>query len=107
MFCNPAPSAGAQRDGEIKMENDSDAAGLHDGATLGRRDIVVSRSGYHLVLRLGDGTHSLTLNDYFRRNAMGGYVRDEVRLVDGGLWTLAQLQARRKLATATATATVP
>ena len=25
MFCNPAPSAGAQREEEIKMENDSDA----------------------------------------------------------------------------------
>ena len=82
------------------MENDSDSAGFHDGGAFGARvaarDIVVSRAGYHLVLRLRGGTHSLTLNDYFRKNAMGGYVRDEVRLVDGGLWTLAQLQARRK-----------
>ncbi|WP_159917499.1 hypothetical protein [Pantoea sp. 18069] len=55
---------------------------------VGATDIVTSRSGNHLVLRLRNGTHSLTLHDYFRKNAEGAYVRDEVRLVDGMLWNL-------------------
>lgn len=58
------------------------------GAEVAASDIVASRHGDHLLLQLRGSGATVTIHDYFRKNAAGGYVADEVRFADGRLWQL-------------------
>ncbi|MNR48144.1 hemolysin-type calcium binding protein related domain protein [compost metagenome] len=55
---------------------------------LAASDIVASRRGDDLLLEVRGSAETVTIHDYFRKNAAGGYVADEVRFADGRLWQL-------------------
>ena len=55
---------------------------------LAPSDIVASRHGDHLLLQVRGSDQTITIHDYFRKNAAGAYVADEVRFADGRLWQL-------------------
>ncbi|MNV55410.1 hemolysin-type calcium binding protein related domain protein [compost metagenome] len=55
---------------------------------LAASDIVTSRRGDDLLLQVRGSAETVTIHDYFRKNAAGGYVADEVRFADGRLWQL-------------------
>ena len=58
------------------------------GEHVAASDIVASREGDHLLLQVRGSAQTVTIHDYFRKNAAGGYVADEVRFADGRLWQL-------------------
>lgn len=64
------------------------------GADVAAADIVASRAGDHLVLQRRGSAEQVTIQDYFRKNAAGGYVADEVRFADGRLWQMRPGQER-------------
>ena len=57
-------------------------------SALAPSDIVASRHGDHLLLQVRGSDQTITIHDYFRKNAAGAYVADEVRFADGRLWQL-------------------
>ena len=57
-------------------------------SALAPSDIVASRHGDHLLMQLRGSDQTITIHDYFRKNAAGAYVADEVRFADGRLWQL-------------------
>lgn len=58
------------------------------GADVAAGDILASRHGDHLLLQLRGSAQTFTVHDYFRKNAAGGYIADEVRFADGRLWQM-------------------
>lgn len=62
------------------------AIALQAGVTSS--DIVANRRRDDLVLRLRGSMQTITITDYFRKNAAGDYVVEEVRCVDGKLLNL-------------------
>ena len=57
-------------------------------SALAPSDIVASRHGDQLLLQVRGSDQTITIHDYFRKNAAGAYVADEVRFADGRLWQL-------------------
>ena len=75
------------------MENADDrrlngAADCPWGAEVAASEIVASRHGDHLLLQVRGSAETVTVHDYFRKNAAGGYIADEVRFADGRLWQM-------------------
>lgn len=64
------------------------AASAQAVRALAPGDIVASRHGDHLLLQVRGSDQTITIHDYFRKNAAGAYVADEVRFADGRLWQL-------------------
>ena len=64
------------------------AASAQAASALAPSDIVASRHGDHLLLQVRGSDQTITIHDYFRKNAAGAYVADEVRFADGRLWQL-------------------
>lgn len=65
------------------------------GEHVAASDIVASRHGDHLLLQVRGSADTVTIHDYFRKNAAGGYVADEVRFADGRLWQMRPGRAAR------------
>ncbi|MCP8473914.1 calcium-binding protein, partial [Pseudomonas triclosanedens] len=63
------------------------------GADIAASDIVATRSGDDLILRLKDSTDQITVQSYFNGDAAGSYRLEEVRFADGTAWNIAQVKA--------------
>lgn len=87
---------------ETACEHRLNGAAQPFGHAVAASDIVSSRQGDHLLLQLRGSTDTITVANYFRKNAAGGYVVEEVRWVDGMLCNLPARPAKAALA-ATAT----
>ena len=55
-------------------------------------DIVVTRSGYNLILALAGSTDSITVSNYFQNDGNSAYKLEEVRFADGTVWNIAQVK---------------
>lgn len=64
------------------------AAEVPWGSAVAASDIVARRHGDHLLLQLRGSAQTVTVHDYFRKNAAGGYIADEVRFANGRLWQM-------------------
>ena len=64
------------------------------GAEISQTDVKATRSGYDLVLAIGDGPDKLTVSNHFLGEASMGFQIDQVRFADGTAWDVAAIQAR-------------
>ncbi|MCP8464201.1 hypothetical protein NK553_09600, partial [Pseudomonas sp. ZM23] len=62
-------------------------------ANIAASDIVVTRFGDDLILRLKGSTDQITVQSYFNGDAAGSYRLEEVRFADGTAWNIAQVKA--------------
>lgn len=73
-----------------------DAAHGPMGIDVAASDIVARPHGGHLLLQVRGSDETVTVRDYFRKNAAGGYIADEVRFADGRLWQMRPASAAPK-----------
>ena len=98
--CNAVDGAETLPDHAVPDRGAGWLAAIALRAGVAASDIVASRVGDDLVLRLRGSTHAITVADYFRKNAAGGYVVEEVRWLDGMLWNLQAWRSQVPVASA-------
>ncbi len=64
-------------------------------------DIILSRSGDHLILKIASTTDQVTVNSYFGSDATSGWAIEEIRFTDDPttVWTVANVKALALLGT--------
>ena len=55
-------------------------------------DIVITRSGNDLILKLQNSEDQVTFSYYFEADASSPYVLEEIRFANGTVWTVAQIK---------------
>ncbi len=55
-------------------------------------DIVITRSGNDLILKLQNSEDQITLSYYFEADGSSPYVLEEIRFANGTVWTVAQIK---------------
>ncbi|MEJ8849672.1 calcium-binding protein [Variovorax rhizosphaerae] len=56
-------------------------------------DVLISRSGDNLLLKLSGTTDQVTVTNYFGSDATNGWQIEEIQFADGSLWKIPQVKA--------------
>ena len=90
--------------GQDRINNYDRSVGKQDAIQLDsdilKSDIVVARSGHHLVLSIIDTTDTLTVSNYFMNDGVNSYAVEAIKFADGTNWDLETLKSKVIIATA-------
>jgi Ca2+-binding RTX toxin-like protein len=92
-------------DGQDVIADNSTVAGNVDaivfGASVLPTDVVVTRSGDHLVLKIAGTTDQIQVNNYFQNDATTGWLVEQIRFADapGTTWTVTDVKAKALVGT--------
>lgn len=84
-------------DGQDTIQNYDTSVGRVDALQFAEginpEDIVILRTDPNLVLKVKDTQDQVTVLNYFTNNATSPYKLDEIRFVDGTVWSVATVKA--------------
>lgn len=82
--------------GNDTINNYDRSTGRFDVVLLGeglyKEDVQLSRSGNNLLIKLKDHSDSVSINEFFYKDAIGGYQIDRIQFADGQSWSLDEIK---------------